>query len=162
MKPLHVSIAGMMGLVVFAGVGFAALRNASPVWAGAVTLSVFAIVGVAVLGAAYRRGAERAFWLGSALFGAIYLFLTSEIQLGRSATPVGKWLLDPNRPPLLTTLVLERLHPIIGPERGSGFIETPLDWFFVHPGDRAIAGPWSRRSRCGLPRRRRWKTCSRT
>lgn len=69
MGRLRVTVAGLMGLVVVLGAGLAALKNASELWALAVRLFVLGLLATAILGALYRRGARRAWWVGFALFG---------------------------------------------------------------------------------------------
>jgi hypothetical protein len=62
-----------MGVVVVAAIGFAAIRNANDVWAGLMMLVTGAVLVLAVVGAASRRGKDRAWWLGFSLFGWAYL-----------------------------------------------------------------------------------------
>ena len=69
----RISIRVLMAFVVFAAVGLAALRNADEVWAGMMLLLAMIAIGVAILGATLMRGAERAWWLGFAVFGGGYL-----------------------------------------------------------------------------------------
>jgi hypothetical protein len=69
------SISGLMVIVLASAVGLAALRNPSATWAGAMLVLTCAILALAVVGAIDRRGAERAWWLGSSLFGWGYLAL---------------------------------------------------------------------------------------
>src|SRR5438270_6584328 len=102
------SIAGMMGLVVVAGVGIAALRYPSANWAGVLFTVALGVVLTAVLGAVARRGPGRLAWVGMATFGGTYLVLSL-------------WLIpwlhdDPLRPPYLASEALEALHPAIGPQ----------------------------------------------
>lgn len=98
------SIAGLMGLVVVVAVGVAALRSGSEDWAGIVLTLTLGLLGAAVLGAIYRTGPRRAFWVGFALFGWGYLALTYAPWFG---SEVG--------PRLATTrgldLLFARLHP---------------------------------------------------
>jgi hypothetical protein len=63
-------------LVVFLGVGFAALRESNELWnSGSFTLTL-GILLTSVLLAAHRRESRRAFWSGFALFGWTYLGLS--------------------------------------------------------------------------------------
>ncbi|HWE37149.1 MAG TPA: hypothetical protein VG406_11335 [Isosphaeraceae bacterium] len=98
------TIAGLMGLVVVAAVGVAALRFASELWAGVLLIGTLAMLGAAVLGVVHRRGARRAWWQGFALFGWGYLFVS-----------LGPWAADAVAPHLPTTTALdalfERMHP---------------------------------------------------
>src|SRR5262245_44347955 len=75
MRNLRISIAGLMGIVPVAAVGLAALRNASPTWAGPTYLGGRGVLGLAILCAIYAQGARRAWWLGFCLFGWGYLAL---------------------------------------------------------------------------------------
>lgn len=133
----RLSIAGLLGSVVIAAVGFAALHNASPLWAGFVVLAAVALLALAVLGAVYRRGAKRAFWLGFDLFGAGYLFVAFDLLLG-GPLPPSKWNPESMRYPLLTTLVLRRIDPLLGPKRGSAFRDSVLNQLFADSRERAI------------------------
>ena len=75
MRIVRFSIAGLMGAVVVAAVCLAALRNASQAWSGAIFLLTRGVLGLAIINAIYRRGADRAWWLGFCLFGWGYLAL---------------------------------------------------------------------------------------
>jgi hypothetical protein len=92
-RSIRFSIAGLMGIVVVAAVGLAALRNASETWAGMILLLTCGVLALAVVGVVCRAGSERAWWLGFALFGWGYLVLA-----------FGFWPED--RSPRLPTLVL--------------------------------------------------------
>jgi hypothetical protein len=63
-------------LVLFLGISFAALREASPLWDGALLSVTVTALLIAILLAIHRAGSKRAFWLGFGLFGSIYLGLT--------------------------------------------------------------------------------------
>src|SRR4051794_34921237 len=76
MSQPRLSLSGLMVLVVFIGVGIAALRDASEPWAGIVLLLTLGLLGVSILGVVYRREARRAWWVGFALFGWGYAALT--------------------------------------------------------------------------------------
>lgn len=93
------SIAGLMGVVVVCGLGFAALRTDSPIWAHAtLSLTLLALL-TAILGAAIRRGRSRAFWLGFAVFGWTYLVLA-----------IGPWFKTEISPHLPTTDMVNYLQ----------------------------------------------------
>jgi hypothetical protein len=62
------SIRSVMSFVIVSALGLAALRNADELWAGMVLLFAMGSVGVAVLGAVFLRGRERAWWAGFAFF----------------------------------------------------------------------------------------------
>jgi hypothetical protein len=98
------TIAGLMLAVLAVAVGFAALRNATPAWAGAMLLLTLGLLGLAVLGVVYRRGARRAWWLGFALFGGGYVLLT-----------FAPWADEHVRPTLPTAMLIDALHERLHP-----------------------------------------------
>src|SRR5262249_4779035 len=73
MSRLRFTIAQAMALVLLAGIGFAALRSASVLWASAVFTLTVTVLSAALLAAMARRGRARMTWAGFALFGWIYL-----------------------------------------------------------------------------------------
>jgi hypothetical protein len=83
-----------MAFVLVSAVGLAALRNANELWAAVVTMVALAFVCVAVLWAILLRGRERAWRLGFAVLGGVYLFVS----------------LSPLRYRLGTTHLLEYVH----------------------------------------------------
>jgi hypothetical protein len=93
MRNLRASIAGLMGLVLIAALGMAALRNASETWAGVTYLVTRGVLGLAILCAIYARGARRAWWLGFCLFGWGYLALmATRIELRSPYLPTSTLL----------------------------------------------------------------------
>jgi hypothetical protein len=107
------SIAGLMGVVVFAGAGVAALREATSLWDSALFTAALATLLVAATLALYRDGRGRAFWLGFALFGSTYLILS---------------LLPTVEPRLLTS---RGLHALDAKVREHA---VPVNWAFASPG----------------------------
>jgi hypothetical protein len=97
----------MMVFVLAASVGLASLIYASEVWAGAILLVTLGALSLSILGVVYRRGARQAFWLGFALLGWGYMVLAWETWGDRSK----------DRPPLATTVLLDRLYPHLQLER---------------------------------------------
>lgn len=88
MKRFRVSVAGLMGIVVLAAVGFAALRNPTIVWASGLFTLTVVILCSAVLGAIAVRGPARLTWAGVAVFGWVYLGIAFGIgSEGNGATP---------------------------------------------------------------------------
>ena len=76
MRRVRFTIGTLLVLVLFLGVSFAAMREASPIWdAGILSMTIGAFL-VSILLAVHRAQMKRAFWLGFALFGSIYLVLT--------------------------------------------------------------------------------------
>jgi hypothetical protein len=73
MRSVRFSIMGLMGVVLVAAIGLAALRNASETWAGFLLLATLGAFCVALVGAFCRGGAQRGAWIGFAVFGWIYM-----------------------------------------------------------------------------------------
>src|SRR4051794_19378670 len=75
MRLPRLSIAALMGLILFVAVAIATLRNADELWTSILLSLALLNFGVAALGAAFRRGRSRAFSAGAAFFGFGYLGL---------------------------------------------------------------------------------------
>ncbi len=103
------SIAALMGIVVVCAVGIAALRYASELWENILFTLTLGLLAFALLGAIYRRGPRRAFWVGFALIGWGYLLLG-----------FGPWCAEQVRPHLITTWLVDRLYPSIAPSEVIG------------------------------------------
>lgn len=69
------SIRAILTLTLFIGVGIAALRGATGLWAGAMVLLALGLLCTAIVGAALAHGATRAAWLGFGVFGWAYFLL---------------------------------------------------------------------------------------
>lgn len=135
-----IRIAGLMAMVLVLAIAFASLRFASWTWAGWILLLAVGVLGWAILAAAYRQGASRAFWLGFAVFGWIYMALT-----------IGTWWRgDRQREDLPTTRVLDRLFPYLDPMKspmgGIGLPAPGNNWNFLYLDPEAT----SRRVRAAL------------
>src|SRR6516165_9214735 len=92
MNRLRLTIANLMIVVLYVGLGFAALRNADEFWASATfTLAILA-VSVAVVVAVARKGRARLTWLGFAVFGwaslLIWLSTSETIDHSMNGPPV--------------------------------------------------------------------------
>jgi hypothetical protein len=122
----RISIAGLMGAVLVAALGLAALRNNSETWAGILFLVTWGVIVLAVVGIVCRGGAERAWWLGFALFGSGYMKL---VYLSPEQTP----------PVTLPTTILLKL---LGLKMG-----LPLE-FFDNPEPGASALPFMQIGHC--------------
>jgi hypothetical protein len=98
MTRLRFTLAQLMAAVIFIGLGFAALRSTSLLWASAVFTLTVAVLSAAILGAMARRGRARMTWAGFALFGWIYFGTTFGPWAdgnGVKAPPyVTRWVLD--------------------------------------------------------------------
>ncbi len=93
-RSIRFSIAGLMGVVLLAAVGLAALRNSSETWAGVMLLLTCGVLALAIVGVICRAESERAWWLGFALFGWGYLALVfwSWNNDGSPRLPTTVWL----------------------------------------------------------------------
>ncbi len=101
----QVKIAGLLGLVLVAGLSVAALKIANDEWAGGITsLSLFLLI-ASWLGVLFARGPARAFWTGFALLGWSYVVL---IHVPILHEAIGRHLLAPR--------ISGFLDPLIHPE----------------------------------------------
>lgn len=107
MRKLRFTLAGLMVFVLVAAVGLAALRNASPAWSGSIYLLSRAVLGLGIILAIYRRGADRAWWLGFCLFGWGYLALAEPRAEVRA-------------PYMPTSMLLLAARPYLGQPAASG------------------------------------------
>lgn len=121
MRRPRITIAGILGFVVFLAVGLAALREATAVWDSGVFGATLALLTASVLLAVHRRDRKRAFCLGFALFGWVYLgasllpVVGSRLPTTMMLTYVASRL--PGQEPASTT-------PILWP--GSGDLGFPI------------------------------------
>ena len=90
----RLSVAGLIGVVLIAALGLAAIRNASELWAAAVVTLAAMLLGVGVLGCIFRRGEKRAFWVGFTLFGVGSLFVAIALEQ-IEISPVRKAIVKP-------------------------------------------------------------------
>ena len=97
MNRLRLTIANLMIVVLYVGLGFAALRNANEFWASATfTLAILA-VSTAVVVAGARKGRARMTWLGFAVFGGASLLIwlstcqTIDFSMNAPPLPVMTW-----------------------------------------------------------------------
>jgi hypothetical protein len=132
MKRPQFSLWWLLGLTALVAVGCTALMNASAAWAMSLHSALLALLLVAVLRAIYRHGAVRAFWIGFALFGWVYLILVYWVHYNSQFTDGFN---DPRGSELATTWLLQwgydTLLPLVrqppaatallGPSFGGGF-----------------------------------------
>ena len=76
MRRIRFTIASLLVVVLFIGVGFAALRESNDLWDSGVFTLTLGVLLISILLAVHRTESRRAFWLGFALFGWIYLGLS--------------------------------------------------------------------------------------
>jgi hypothetical protein len=87
---LRFSIANLLTAIAIIAVGLAALNSPSRLTVGLVTIVTLGVLLAAVVGAIYRTGEARAFWLGSAVFGWSYFLIAFS-----PAFPTAKAAIDP-------------------------------------------------------------------
>ncbi len=76
MKRFRFTIGSLLGVILVLGVGFAALRQSTDLWDSGLFTLTLAALAISILLAVHRTEKRRAFWLGFALFGWIYLGLS--------------------------------------------------------------------------------------
>jgi len=99
----RVSIAGLCGFVMLCGIGFAALRSPSDLWAAVVLNGTLAALALAALGALRLPEPRRASWMGFACFGWIY----AALALGSGNLLFSTYFF----PTRLLVMLYPRLHP---------------------------------------------------
>ena len=105
-RKLRFNIASLLGVILVLGVGFAALRESSELWeSGVFTLTLAALL-MSILLAVHRGESRRAFWIGFALCGWIYLGLS---------------LVPSIEPRLITTKALAYLDSIVPGRSPAGY-----------------------------------------
>jgi len=76
MRALRFNIASILAIISVLGVGFAALRESSELWASGIFTVTLGCLMISILLAVHRTMIRRAFWIGFAVFGGIYLGLS--------------------------------------------------------------------------------------
>ena len=76
MRRFRFHLGTLVILVLLSGVGFAALRESNGTWDSVVFSITIGALLLSVLLAIHRRESRRAFWIGFALFGGIFLGFT--------------------------------------------------------------------------------------
>jgi hypothetical protein len=166
---LRISVLGLAGVVASIALGLASLRYSTPNVARWSLSAVLLIHGLAILAAIQRRGVARAFWLGFALMGGVYLALSSgswtltekEVDLYkngffvdfsgvhglamREPAPLGHWL--------GTTSLLDSLRIPIQLDNGTGSPPNRLEGLWVFdPRRSAMNAALDRRLEMSFPR----------
>jgi hypothetical protein len=80
MKWPRISIAALMGGILFIAIGFAALKHPTPLGTSALATLLQGSFAIAILGAVIRRGPRRAFWAGFAICGGSYALLAFDLS----------------------------------------------------------------------------------
>ena len=69
----RLTIRTLMVLTAFVAVGLTGLWASTDIWGNGIFTAVLAILTCSIILAVYREGEGRAFWIGFALFGGVYL-----------------------------------------------------------------------------------------
>ena len=105
MRFARFSIAELLGAVGLSGLGLACLLHASSPWAATMFSITLGLLTMALIGVIYRMGERRAFWVGFAICGWLYMALTTNPWLGA-------WI-GPN---LVTSKLLYWAYPRLIPD----------------------------------------------
>ena len=109
------TVAGLMGLVLLFGFGFAALRRPTALWASGLFAAALFSMAIAFLRGIATEGRDRAGWLGFAIFGWSYLLL----GFAPGYPPEGS--IEPDLPrPLTNRLLVYPLARYMFTEAGAG------------------------------------------
>ena len=76
MRRFRFTIATLLVVVLLLAVGFAALRESNETWDSGLFTLTLGVLLISILLGVHRTEARRAFWLGFALFGLVYLALS--------------------------------------------------------------------------------------
>jgi hypothetical protein len=144
MKPsrMRLTVRRTMIAVVVIAVGCAALRSSTYLWLRAVNTLVVGVLLVAPLAARYGRAADRAFWLGFAVFGwGYYSFACGPWDVWRTSDDGGNLPYTEVHPNLLSTdavrFVVARTTKLPEPiDIPQGSLHSPE---FV---EKAVCAPW--------------------
>ncbi len=82
MRKIRFTIGGLMAVVLVLALGFAALKSPNPIWAGVFWALTHGALGLAILAIFLRKGVERVWWLGFAVFEGGYLRVASSWMWG--------------------------------------------------------------------------------
>jgi hypothetical protein len=105
---VRITIARLLLIIVYFGVGFAALRSPSWIWSSTIFSAMVGLLAASTLTAIYRLGPRRAFWTGFALFGWLYLGLSSCLRTGSDLSPL-----------IVTSALMDFAYPAISDVAGG-------------------------------------------
>jgi hypothetical protein len=155
---LRLTIRRLLLVIVYCGVGFAALHSPSWLWASVLFSIMVGALAAITLAAVYRRGERRAFWAGFAFCGWLYLVLSTY-----------PWLSSNQNPFIITSALVDLAYPTITPPTPAGTQSNAVILTFpVRPAPRpgltteSIWNSWNERSTFGWgvpePYRAIWHT----
>jgi len=121
MRRIRFTIANLLVVVLFVAVGVAALRESSDIWDSGLFSLTLGILLISILIAVHRTESRRAFWIGYALFGWIY---------------VGLSLVPSVEPRLITTRALSYLDSKVpGRSLKIARVRHSVSWSYRSPGN---------------------------
>src|SRR4051812_41827814 len=123
MRRFHISLAGLMAIMIPLALGLAAFQAATQVWVNIVFNLVVAALLTATYEAKRHKGAASAWWAGFASFGWAHLVL------GLIAMPWGQHF--GISPDLVTGEVTGRLVNLLEPETSAAALKTWTAKFLV-------------------------------
>jgi hypothetical protein len=124
MKRIRFNIANLLVTILVLGVGFAALRESSDLWDNGVFTLTNGVLLISILLAVHRTEPRRAFWIGFALFGWVYLGLAFVPSIeSRLITTKALAYLDSKVPGRSTVL-----YHVINTGTGSRTVTPQVTW----------------------------------
>jgi hypothetical protein len=124
MKRIRFNIANLLVTILVLVVGFAALRESSDLWDNGVFTLTNGVLLISILLAVHRTEPRRAFWIGFALFGWVYLGLTFVPSIeSRLITTKALAYLDSKVPGRSTVL-----YHVINTGTGSRTVTHQVTW----------------------------------
>ena len=149
MNRFRITIKLAMAVVLFAGAGLATLRDPSMWWVGGVLACLIGLLLTACVGAIYRTGRERAFWLGIVVFGGGYLLLAEVLSRDATGNPVAfinrvldTRALDPRSAPEAGAKVIAEMNGQFRPASVLQIDRTKGAYFVNYDGLAAISNAW--------------------
>ena len=76
MRYIRFNIASLLVTILIIGFGFAALRESNDLWDSGIFSLTLGVLLTSILLAVHRKESRRAFWIGFAMFGWVYLGLS--------------------------------------------------------------------------------------
>jgi D-alanyl-lipoteichoic acid acyltransferase DltB (MBOAT superfamily) len=167
MRRFRFHIGTLVILVLLLGVSFAALRESNQIWDSSVFSMTLVMLSISILLAVHRTEKRRAFWLGFALLGSVYLLFTLvpsiesrlittkalhylDSKVTRSI-PAGLAYFDYDNDGLMDLFVVKNSEPnVLILNQGNGTWEHVVEAGPSNPPDNQARSPWQRLLRTPL------------
>ena len=134
---------GLMAAIVLLAVAFAGLRSPTPLWANLWFSLILAALIFSVTAAVYRKGEQRAFWVGFATFGWVYFVLA-----------LAPWFHTEIGFQLFSTTILDVLAPYIVQKE---YLLRSYVGSFNPPFDPGVPSPWQHWNLPEFPPENPWR-----